>query len=313
MLRQALQLAPDSVQVHLALARVSLSQGDGQTFQQHIQLAFERVPEQDKAGVLALKAQFLLEEERAEEALDILEEIKTRYPGQVDMLRGMFFGVYRALGRDQEAYEMVTSDVPALESQEPEDIHIFINWINTVIDLGKWNIWTKVETRMRKFLKSISDPEDKLMVISLLKNEHDEFYEVGRFREAEIFIDFAYYLDHKNPFLQEERRNTQEMARVEKELVRMMRDQNAFPLVALNAYEWFFQGFMEPEDIAELWDSLPPDLLDELREMNEEFAAGIIYLKKKYPLVYRRFRERWDTMFNERVGHLNREARRQLR
>ncbi len=47
--------------------------------------------------------------------------------------------------------------------------------------------------------------------------------------------------------------------------------------------------------------------------MDEDFAEGIMYLRKKYPLLYRRYQKRWDTMFNERVGHLNREARRRLK
>lgn len=225
----------------------------------------------------------------------------------------MFLGVYRALERDQEAYELIESGIPALESQQPEDIHVFIMWINAVIDLEKWNVWSKVETRMRKFLKSISDEEDKLVVAALLKDEHDAFYEVGRFREAEIFIDFAHYIDPKNPFLREERRKTQELARVEKEIWRMQRDQNLFPLSSFYAYEWFFTDYLDPEEIAFLWDSIPPALLDELREMDEEFAAGIMYLKKKYPLLYRRFQTKWDAMFIERVGHLNREARRRLK
>lgn len=313
LLRQALKISPDSVQVHLALARVALSQGDEQMFQQHIQIAGDLVPEQEKVAILALKAQFLLEEERAEEALDILEKAKTLYPEQSDVLRGMFLRVYRALGRDQEAYELVESHIPAIESQQPEDIHIFIMWLNAVIDLEKWNIWSKVETRMRKFLKSVSGQEDKLMVAALLKDEHDAFYEVGRFREAEIFIDFAHYIDPKNPFLREERRATQELARVEKEIWRMQRDQNIFPLISFHVYEWFFKDYLEPEEIEAFWDSIPPALLAELREMDEDFAEGIMYLRKKYPLLYRRFQKRWDTMFNERVGHLNREARRRLK
>lgn len=48
---------------------------------------------------------------------------------------------------------------------------------------------------MRKFLKTIDDEEDKLIVLAVLRNEYEEYLEVARFQEAEMFIEFIYFLD----------------------------------------------------------------------------------------------------------------------
>ena len=48
-------------------------------------------------------------------------------------------------------------------------------------------------------------------------------------------------------------------------------------------------------------------------QIDEMFAQGIVYLRKKYPLLYRRFQNDWDEIFAERIQDLNREARRQLK
>lgn len=307
LIRQALSISPDNYSIRLALAHALFMQGDIEGFHEQFGLVLDMVPENEKTLVLALKAGILLGGGRAEEALEVLECARASYPGGLHMLQGIYAAVYKELGRGEELWSLVQSMIPPVESQSPDDVYIFINWINTLIDLNKWNVWSSVQQRMRKFLKSVSDEEDRTMVLAALQNEHDEYVNSGCFREAEMFIDFAYYIDSKNPLIRRQRQETLEMARVEREIKRMDRDYDLQPAVAINAFEWFYQDYISPEEMDLLRESVPLHLLD---DMDEEIVQGILYLRKKYPLVYRRFQDRWDEMLDERAANLNREARR---
>lgn len=243
--RQALKLAPNSVQVHLALAHVAFWQGDEQTFGEGIKRAVVLAPsENEKVLILVIKAGLLLEDERAEEALEVLEAADKMYPQQRHLFQHMYVQAYKELGRENELWAMTQGMLPEPESQSPEDIYLFIHWINTMIDLGKWNLWSNVQLRLRRFLKSIRDEEDRFVVLDALKNEYDENYKAGLFREAEIFIDLMYYLDTKNPLVQQCRRKTKEARHFEKELERIKWDANIFPLIYIYAFEWFYEGFI---------------------------------------------------------------------
>ncbi len=203
--------------------------------------------------------------------------------------------------------------LPAPEEQAPEQISAFILYINVLIDLERWSDCAHIQARVRKFLKSITDEEDRLMIVASLKDEHDAWLKVGFFRAAEMFVDLAYYIDSKNPLLQRQRRETQGMMHVEKEIRRINRDRDILPLIFLHAFEWFYEGYCPPEILFSLRASLPPDLMSEMQEMNEELAESIVRLRKRYPLTYRLFQARWEALFQEQAGHLNREARRRLR
>jgi len=307
LIRQALGISPDNHSIRLALAHALFLQGDIEGFREQFGLVLDMVPENEKTLVLALKAGFLLDGGRAEEALEVLEYTRASYPGGLHLLQGIYAAVYKELGRGEELWNLVQSMIPPVDSQGPDDVYIFINWINTLIDLNKWNVWASVQQRVRKFLKSVSDEEDRTMVLAALQNEHDEYVNSGCFREAEMFIDLAYYIDSKNPLIRRQRQETLEMARVEREIKRMDRDYDLQPAVAINAFEWFYQDYISPEELDLLREGVPLHLLD---DTDEEIVQGILYLRKKYPLVYRRFQDRWDEMLDQRAANLNREARR---
>jgi|GEM_PF-652261 len=316
LLSRAVHVSPDNSNLRLALAHILLLTGDEPGFQEQCQAALDLVPAGMKGMIMALKARMFLEIDRAQDALGVLEEIRSLYPEQVKDMQGLYFDVYLELGMKEELWEIVRSMLPDQDSQAPEDIYLFINWINVMIELEKWNLLSTVQSRVRKFLKSIKDGEDRLMVLTALQGEHDEYYEMGRFREAEIFIDLAYFVERSNIFIKEQRQRTQEMMRVEKELLRMQRDGEMFSLLTAYSAEWFYKDFAPEEEIRFFRESLmdqfyqPPgvDLA-----FDEALAESTVYLRRKYPLVYRRFQDRWDEIFSERVARLNREARRRLR
>ncbi len=310
--QEAAKLAPNNIQIFTFRAHVALLQGDEQTFQEQFQQAEQLMPEKDRLRVFLVKARMLLGEEYAEEALSVLEKAQSLYPEEKDRLKSLYAEVYQELGRDAERWEILQSMIPTVETQTPEDIYIFADWINAMVNLDKWQEKAKIKTRVRKFLKAINDEEDRFMVLAVLRNEYEEYLKVGRFRVAEMFIDFIYYID-KEPGVREELHETQELMRLENEIDRMQKDQNLFPLVVIHAIELFNEYTTPYNDISYLRNGISGNLLAEFEEMDEEFAAGIIRLKKKYPRIYRCFQEEWDEIFKERTAGLNRAARRQLR
>lgn len=96
----------------------------------------------------------------------------------------------------------------------------------------------------------------------------------------------------------------------------MNRDEAIFPLLGINAVEWLFRDYWTFDEMQDYLDTIP-DFLLEPAGVNPDFdkqcAAGIITMHKKYPLVYRRFRDQWDELYTERVQFLNREARREVK
>ncbi|MFZ5598843.1 MAG: DnaJ domain-containing protein [Bacillota bacterium] len=293
--RQALEIAPENLQVRLGLAVVAFWQGDQRNFEEELQRATDLAPsEEEKVRVFSLKVKLLLDDERPEEALQVLNIVEKQYPGHREMLHHLYVPVYTQLGREDELWSMTRESLPVPGSESPEDIYLFIHWFNTMIDLEKWQYWSHVQQRIRRFLKSLQGEEDKLMVLKALLNEHDNFYEGGFFRGAEMLTDLMHILDGKNPQVQERRRRTRDMVRLEKELERIRDDEQLVPLIGIYAFEWFYEGYMPPEVLFFLRKSIPPEVLTAMEEMDDELAAGIMKLRKKYPLIYKRFEDRWD-------------------
>lgn len=311
--RQAVALLPEDFNIRVVLAQILLWQGDYAGCEEQFQFAFDRAPEQEKPLILRYKARLLVNDKRPKEALAVLEQVKKMYPEVLDNLVGLYTEVYLCLGMTEEAWSLAESHLPDASSQDPEDIFKFIHYLNVMFTLGKWSVWSNVLVRVRKFLKTVSDPDDKLMVQTALLSEHDDYFDLGRFREAETYIDLAYYVDPRNQEVREQRTETLELRRVQKELDRMKSDERLFPVVGLQAFKWFCAEFMEEDDISSILEQVPLALMEQMEGMDEEYAAGILYLRKRYPLVYGRYRDRWDLLFKEKTAHLNREARRRLR
>lgn len=312
--RQAQQINPDLMSACLGLAHASLLMGDEESFQQQFRRGLELAStDEEKVIVTGNKARLLLEEERAEDALKELDLLASLYPDHKDKLNHLYIAVYMELDRSEEAWVLASSLVPDEQSQEPEDIFSFISWMNALIDAEKWNLWGKVQTRIKKFLKTIQDEDDKLMVTASLIREYMGYYGVGRFREADMFMDLIYYVDSKHSIVQMARRETQEAARMQKEIGRLQEDDSIIPIISIHAFEWFYGGFLEPDMLYYMRNNVPSYMLEQMMHMKEELAAGVIRLKKKYPVVYKAFQDDWDDMYEDAIVGLNREARRRLK
>lgn len=120
------------------------------------------------------------------------------------------------------------------------------------------------------------------LIAEALQAEHDGYFDAGRFREAEILIDFLYYLDSAKPEIQAQRKETQELMRVEKEIRKMQREGIVFPPITFCAMKWFYRDYWPPEEIEYLGMEFP--FLDseagENLEIDEMFALGLsLYAK----------------------------------
>lgn len=310
--QEAHDLAPNNISIFLFRAHLALVQEDEQTFHDRIEQAKQLLPEKDRLKLLLAKACMLLDEEHEEEALSVLEEAQEFYPEEKESLKGLFVRVYQGLEQDDEMWDMLQSMIPSIDAHTPEHIHTFIKWINAMIDLEKWQEKAKIKTRLRKFIKSLKDEGDKLMVLLALGVEYEGYKSVGRFREAEMFIDAMCHIN-KDSDMREELEKTQKMMKLDKEIERMYNDAEMFPLVFRRAIELYSELSTPDRDISEVIEEIPQNHLEEFEKMDFEFAAGIIRVKKNYPLIYRQFREEWDENFKERTVGLNRDARRQLR
>lgn len=315
LINQLMELMPEDHNLHLVLAQIALLKGDNPAFYEQFEIAEKNAPDQDQPMLRVVKARMLLEEEEPEEALQVLDEARSNYPEEIHMFLSLYTDVYTDLGRGDDLWKLILTLVPAPGTETPTDIQIFIYWLNTMFDLEQWSFKSKIQQRIRKLLKSVKTEEDKLMIVEALQDEHDGFFEVGRFREAEIYMDFLYYIDSANPEVQKQRSKTQELMRVEKEINKMQRDGIIFPPITFRAVEWFYSDYRSPEEFEFMRIDFPfldSEAGDDL-QFDEMFARGIISLRKKYPLLYKYFQDDWEELFVERVQNLNREARRELK
>jgi hypothetical protein len=202
----------------------------------------------------------------------------------------------------------------AMENQETAEIGLYIDWIRMVIQLSKWNIYSKVQQKMRKLLKSLRDNEiEQNIALIELMNEHNEFWNAGQFREALIFLEFAHYLDPKDKAIKEHLQETKEFAAVEKEVKRMIKDRDMFPLVTMHAVEWLYEEILSDDELYSFRHSIPTGIMEALESANEDHAYGILRLKKKYPLTFRFFQEEWEETLGDLTTGMNREQRREIR
>ncbi|WP_018133096.1 heme biosynthesis protein HemY [Effusibacillus pohliae] len=314
LLQSVLRISPEFVPAYFGLAILSLHKEDRAGFEEQMRLAYEHAAQEDeKVEVLITKSQMLLDYGEPEKALEVLKECQAEHPGHSLRLNTPLVEAYLELDRKEDAWNLVQSAIPSQEAQHPDHFPIFINWILLMIELEKWDLWGKIQTRVKQFLKSIQEEEDRSSILETLLEEHDEYFELACYRGAEVFADLAHFLDPMNPDLFEIRKKAREMAQLEREFERMRDDEQLFPLVQLQAVEWFYEYVLDPDTFSEMMNEIPPDVLSQLEMMNEEYAAGILRLKKEYPLLYKHDRDRWDKLFAEKTAGLNREARRRLK
>lgn len=312
--RKALQMSPRNLSACLGVAHVSFLLDDERSFQEHFHLAGElAASDEERVAIIASKVKLLLQNDRAHEALGALDDVTQRYPEYAKRFDFAYVEAYIALGRKQEAWGLAEKAMPSAEELGPEHLGRFIDVLDVMSQLDKWNYWSKVQALFKKFLKTIDDAEEREMVAKALLFESVGYMEAAMFREAEALMQLAQYAAPQLSGIRAALAEVKEAAKLQAEVERLTADPESFPLLSIYAFEWFQEEFVDPEDHEEIRDELPSSLFDEMLMMKEEQAAGVLRLKKRYPVVYKRYQDDWDEIYEEAVAGLNREARRRLR
>lgn len=311
---KVLSIDSRSIPALLGIGHVALHTETDQTIDEYYDKAFEYTDsEESKLHIRISQARLLYHHDMSIQALEVLEQIKETFPEAIERTISLFCDVYIDLGRREEAWELMYAHIPAVDAQEYDEIGFLIDWINLMIRLKKWNVFSKVQQRVRKFLKSLSDEEERQAALYNLMEEYENYWGAGRFKEALVFVELAHYLDSKDEDIKDELRETRELANVEKEIDRIVQDREMFPLITMHAIEWFCDDFLNDSELYSFRNSIPSSMMEQFNTDSEGHAFGIARLKKKYPPIYRYFKEEWDDMYVQHTANLNREKRRRIR
>lgn len=297
--RKALEFAPDAVGARAGLVQTLLLNEELAAFQQEVQLLMEMdKSEEDQRYTHLLVAKLLLEAGEPEQALPYLDQGREKFPEHASMFMPLLTVVYRALGREEEAFALIESRLPGVDSQQPDDLPLFTDWINAMIALGKRQYWSRVKPRVKKFLNSLTDEDDRTIAIHALLDECNNYIKGSMFQQAEFFVELAGYLDGKNETVREAKQSLNYCIRLQKELERMPAERILQPATGITALMFYHEEFDggQSGNLAGLLESLdmfgaPASPAEELRQ-----------LRIRYPLVYERYREQWDDWFNEQLS-----------
>lgn len=311
-----LTIDPNLVNAQLGLANVYLAQDDLQQFNERMQITYEATDEDEKRHLLMLKAKFLIDADYPEEALGVLNWASSQHAEHKGEFRALTIQAYLALERDQEALRLIDQETAAIKEYRLDHLNLYMIWVNIMVALEKWELTTNIQKRFRKFLQFMSNEEEetKQFIVDELVNEYEGYYEEGYLRAATFYIDLIEGFSPKHPVVIENKKNLQEWDRVQREIFRMARDEQTFPLIVTKAARLFADETGIGGIAIELGEQMfPLEFIRQFEMMEAEYAAGIKYIQKKYPLIYRRYKKQWDQLFEEKTAGLNREERRRLR
>lgn len=303
LLRQAITLSPDSPAPRFALFQTLLLQDEYEPFEREEELFLRSVGAELRENVLHQLARLLYDMDYGEQALERIDKLVREYPDNVSVHTPLLIQIYRDLGRDEEAFGLIEARIPLVEEQKPEHFDLFLDWIRCMIHLGKWQYWSKVQPRVKKFLKSVTDEEDRIIVLSSLTELYVEYSTLLMNREAHLFAELAYYLAPQDGQARKIRQESQERQRLFADITRMRDDGTVFPLVTIQALRWYYEELTYGNNGSSALDGLMSDrFFEELESMDGSFFAdGIRRIKIRYSGVYNRFRDKWEKLYEEKM------------
>ncbi len=305
-------LAPEQPELHCLLGILYLRGGDVERFHR----AFAQGSECARSGgelvrVAVSQVEFLLEMGQAERAVAVVEKVAGKVSREeMVSLRVLGLGAYAGTKRWKDACAFVDRTLGPPERIGTDDVEMLIELANHLLENGRWDLAAKAKRRLEGALRGLRHQADRLEVKKRLGQEYLDWLRVVECRKAAFFADLGVVLDPRD----EEARAAQHRMRrgvpVEDEIDRIAEDHSVFPLVQNQAFRAYFL-WLEAE-----WDEkergIPPKSLAELEAMEEDYAAGIARVKKKYPLLYGLNRAFWDEKLEELTSGMNRETRRGL-
>lgn len=313
--RKAEQIDPDYVPAKEHLVYLAAKTGDFELLDQYLPKALNSNKEPADQFNLYLGAALLLEEKGyIEEAIRLVKQGKKQLPGYAATFVMILSKILMDNDELEKAFDFISNDMPPAEDAVHEDLYLLFLWITLRDETDNRSNVSKIYAWFQKFIKNQSD-EEKEKAADLVEDRFDEAYESANFKEAEVYAKLLKSTGLKlHPQLKEQMKEAGILAKAQKDVMRTLDDEKLFPLISLNLMEWFYEDFYTYKDIMRMKEEVVPSyLVHELENNKEDYAAGIIRLRKKYPLLYKRFKSKWDKLFSELTKGFNREMKRSLR
>lgn len=308
---ELLHIAPGNFPSLVGLLQLDVLQGDLELARNHFDELLKVIPEEEgHENIYGLKAHILLEHGYYEEALEMIEEIESKLellPSTLLMIRVSSYMFLDKFDKALNVFRQIS-----LQIEEPDDTiaEMFMAWTDLIVLTEKWSHQTQLHNEFKKFVRSWEDEAGKADLSEWIEAEYLELMEHHHYQGAEVYLGLALLLDGGNGEIRDNQQYVKKMARIERELHRLERDDRAFPLLYIRSMEWFYEG---TPIATELRQQIPRGFLEQLEEAEEDYAVGILYLQKKYPLLYKHFKENWDVLFQDLTAGFNREMKRMLK
>jgi tetratricopeptide (TPR) repeat protein len=318
LLNTVIDAEPQYAGAYILLAQIALEEDNQAQFEATMERAFQSAKTaDDQLTVLLVKADLLDEDDQIERAYATLDEAEVQFPDQAFVVTQARITMLMNDERADEAFQLSTLLIPSPELDDPEQFGMFVQWMNTMAQADLWQYWSKVKARVRRFLRCMTDADDKAMALSVLERESMEWEQADNSRAALAFAELCLDVVPKHPALLERRRYLERMQRWDTEIDRLVSDMSIYPWVGLQAIRWYNAGSSHDGDLQQLMqgslDREERGFFEQMVNEHEEIAAGILRLKKKYPVIYQQHQQEWEALFAEHAEGLNREARRRLR
>lgn len=281
LLERAVAIDPQHIKARLALAYAYIWRGKELHFAAQFS-ELKKIVGPDKWLIMWRdKIKMLLNVLRADEAFAELQKFKEANPNAVRKFWDLYLDVYSAVEREDQLIHEVEEQIRAIEAPSAADIELYAAWINFAEALDDRGKCAKAQTAARKFIKNFRNPEDISVIVGILMEEYHRCRKDVDFTGAKIFVDLALAIDKNNKELQQYSLQMQTVMLLMSEIDRACGDRKIFPPVLIDILRWLAEEFEAMEDMLdEMTYMFPMGFLEELQGMAEEYAAGIIYLKK---------------------------------
>ncbi|MCM3749438.1 hypothetical protein M3223_18970 [Paenibacillus pasadenensis] len=295
---------PELGAIQAAVLYTLIGQQKWEAFAQQEELLLQTASSvEEKSDMQAMLANLLGEHGHFDQVVDRLEKLSAAHPERGSDFAPLLSAVYIRVGRSEDAWNVVNAALPSEGEEKPVHLPLIVAYINRVIDLKKWDRWSKIQLRVRRFLKSLEAEDDVVRARVVLLLECQSYMQAGRFREAELFADLVYGMDSKSEEIRELRKQMQEMNALTKELEKLQKDTAVHPAIVVRNMEWYYGEFNE-EAASNLRAQLPAEVLKRVDSDPEKLMNGILQLRFRYPAFYRRYQEEWQEVYKEKQAEL---------
>lgn len=307
-------LVPDSGEIKFKLLKLASLNDDvdemEKVFSEIIPLT---ASDEELQIIYALKADIYQDNGYLDKAIETYEELLEKFPEQQSMFAPALAHIYAHTNQFDTSMQIMERSQPAEDEDTKTTTAFYLSWINIIIPTENWSILSKIISKFKKQLKQISETDDLKELQDQLMEQYMYFHKEALFQEAEIYIGLADIIARNNSDIKKAHNETKKQARLQKEISRLSRDIHAYALLYYRAYEWFYTGKVSAGKMIAVMNELPVYLKQQLENDNQSYAAGILQLKKKYPLIYKTYQSQWDTLFEQLTVGLSREEKRNLR